>query len=201
MFPSRAANGVSIQMAQLDRMTSTPTATSNQPTTTPASDRLDFVNRANADYIDRLYEQYQRDPRSLDDFWQAYFAGFDSAAAGAAASGRAATPGGNGRHNPAAAAASPGRAGDVAPAPLQTGVHKLVHSYRELGHFVAKLDPLGHDRPSHPLLELSQFDMKPADLDRVVGNGGFRGPTDGTLRDLIEKLRATYCRTLGVEFT
>ena len=43
------------------------------------SERLDFVNRANADYIERLYEQYQRDPRSLDEFWQAYFAGFETA--------------------------------------------------------------------------------------------------------------------------
>jgi 2-oxoglutarate dehydrogenase complex dehydrogenase (E1) component-like enzyme len=25
---------------------------------------FDFVNRANADYIDRLYQQYQKDPRS-----------------------------------------------------------------------------------------------------------------------------------------
>src|SRR3712207_2965521 len=43
-------------------------------------ERFDFVNRANAEYIDRLYEQYQRDPRSIDVTWQAYFAGFEYAA-------------------------------------------------------------------------------------------------------------------------
>src|SRR5204862_5226595 len=32
------------------------------------------------------------------------------------------------------------------------------------------------------------------------GSGGFLGKTDGTLRDLIEKLRLTYCGTLGVEY-
>ena len=42
-------------------------------------ERFDFVNRANADYIDRLYEQYRRDPRSLDPTWQAYFSGFEYA--------------------------------------------------------------------------------------------------------------------------
>src|SRR5687767_14511221 len=42
-------------------------------------ERFDFVNRANAEYIDRLYEQYQRDPRSVDLTWQAYFAGFEYA--------------------------------------------------------------------------------------------------------------------------
>jgi 2-oxoglutarate dehydrogenase E1 component len=143
-------------------------------------ERLDFVNRANADYIERLYEQYQRDPRSLDEFWQAYFAGFETAG------GRGFVP-------------ATGAEGEK-PRALTIGVHNLVHSYRELGHFVAKLDPLGHDRPSHPLLDLSQFNITPADLDRHVGPATFRGPTDGTLRDLIEKLRATYCRTIGVEF-
>ena len=145
------------------------------------SDRLDFVNRANADYIERLYEQYQRDPRSLDDFWQAYFAGFETA-------------GGRGFHPATGAEGEKPRA-------LTIGVHNLVHSYRELGHFVAKLDPLGHDRPNHPLLDLSQFNISPQDLDRHVGPATFKGPTDGTLRDLIEKLRMTYCRTIGVEFT
>ena len=145
------------------------------------SERLDFVNRANADYIERLYEQYQRDPRSLDEFWQAYFAGFETA-------------GGRGFHP------STGAEGEK-PRALTLGVHNLVHSYRELGHFVARLDPLGHDRPTHPLLDLSQFNISPQDLDAHVGPASFMGPTDGTLRDLVEKLRATYCRTLGVEFT
>jgi 2-oxoglutarate dehydrogenase E1 component len=145
------------------------------------SERLDFVNRANADYIERLYEQYQRDPRSLDEFWQAYFAGFETAG------GRGFVP-------------ATGADGEK-PRALTLGVHNLVHSYRELGHFVARLDPLGHDRPTHPLLDLSQFNISPQDLDSHVGPSGFKGPTDGTLRDLIEKLRDTYCRTIGVEFT
>ncbi|HSV13486.1 MAG TPA: 2-oxoglutarate dehydrogenase E1 component, partial [Tepidisphaeraceae bacterium] len=71
----------------------------------------------------------------------------------------------------------------------------------ELGHFVAKLDPLGHDRPNHPLLELSNFGITSNLLDRPVSGGSFVGWTGGTLRDLIEKLRATYCRTIGVEYT
>jgi 2-oxoglutarate dehydrogenase E1 component len=163
-------------------------------------ERFDFVNRANAEYIDRIYEQYRRDPRSVDETWRAYFAGFEFAA----------SRNGNGRAAPialapssragAGAAAAISRAAGEAVAPLTIGIHNLVHSYRELGHFVARLDPLGHDRPNHPLLELSNFSISPADLDREVGTGGFLGQTDGTLRDLIERLRATYCGTLGVEY-
>jgi 2-oxoglutarate dehydrogenase E1 component len=146
-------------------------------------DTFDFVNQANADYIDRLYKQYQSDPRSIDDQWKAFFAGFEL--------GLERKPAGAGSDVAAVAA------GDWASA----GIFDLVHSYRELGHFVAKLDPLGHDRPNHPLLELSNFGITTAMLDKPVSGGGFNGWTGGTLRDLIDKLRATYCRTIGVEFT
>jgi 2-oxoglutarate dehydrogenase E1 component len=144
-------------------------------------ERFDFVNRANAEYIDRLYEQYLRDPRSLDTTWQAYFSGFEYAA-------------GKTLRVPAPVARA-ATAGDPS-----IGIFDLVHSYRELGHFIADLDPLGHNRASHPLLELSEFNLTPADLDRIVGGGSFLGQTDGTLRDLIDKLRDTYCRTLGVQY-
>ena len=148
-------------------------------------DTFDFVSRANSDYIDRLYEQYQKDPRSIDDHWKAFFAGFelglDRTASGNM--GTATEGGSDAKHVDA------------------PGVFDLVHSYRELGHFVAKLDPLGHDRPNHPLLELSNFGITTAHLDNVVAGGGFTGWNVGTLRELIEKLRATYCRTVGVEFT
>ena len=153
-------------------------------------DTFDFVNRANAEYIDRLYQQYQKDPRSVDDHWKAFFAGFElgiDRTAGSAAS-------------PAAPVDAPG--GSTASTDWSNaGIFDLVHSYRELGHFVASLDPLGHDRPNHPLLELSNFGINTAQLDRPVSGGGFAGWTSGTLRDLVEKLRATYCRHIGVEYT
>ena len=59
---------------------------------------------------------------------------------------------------------------------------------------MAKLDPLGHDRPNHPLLELSNFGITSNLLDRPVSGGSFVGWNGGTLRELVEKLRATYTR-------
>jgi 2-oxoglutarate dehydrogenase E1 component len=147
---------------------------------------LDIINRANADYIDQLYQRYQNDPESIDSYWRAFFAGFE------AAGGRAAALSGafQSQESPAPTDAKAG-----------VEVKNLVHSYRELGHFVAQLDPLGKNRDTHPLLELNQFGLSVADLDKRVTHSDFRGPTDGTLRDLIAKLRLTYCSTLGVEFT
>src|ERR1700722_20024803 len=102
-------------------------------------ERFDFSKQGNADYIEQLYEQYQRDPNSLDDTWRADFAGFEFA-------------GGRG-FDRAATALDAGES--PALQPLTIGVHKLVSSFRELGHFIAQLNPLGHNRQSHPLLELS----------------------------------------------
>ena len=145
-------------------------------------EKIDFVSRGNSEYIDQLYQSYQRDPRSVDDGWRAFFMGFEAA----------------GGKQPAALAGMPTSAIDDRAA---FGIFDLVHSYRELGHFIANLNPLGNNRESHPLLDLSQFNISPNDLDRQVGHGSFCGKTEGTLRDLLAKLRKTYCGTIGVEFT
>src|SRR5205823_5310312 len=80
------------------------------------------------------------------------------------------------------------------------GVFDLVHSYRELGHLVADLSPLAPKPAGHPLLEPSEFGFGDEDLDRVVSCGGFRGCSRASIRDLIARLQATYCGTLGVEY-
>jgi len=156
---------------------------------------FDFVNRANADYIDQMQQRYQRDPRSVPEAWQAFFAGFEIGLNRAEAGASNET---NGRVH---AAPSPD---GVAPAddaiPITMGVYDMVHSFRELGHFVAHLDPLGHDRGDHPLLRIDNFGMNESDLVRQVGQGSFVGKTDGSLRDLIDKLYKTYCSTIGVEY-
>src|SRR5215208_4717161 len=116
-------------------------------------------------------------------------------------------PGGHGELSGKSARATDGTGGQAASGTgafareeISSRVNDLIHAYRELGHFIANLDPLGHNRPNHPLLELDEFDMSSADLDRNVGQGTFPGRTDGTLRDLLAKLRLTYSDTLGVEY-
>ena len=111
---------------------------------------LDFINRANAEYVEALYEQFRRDPESVDDTWALFFAGFDAAR------------GSNG--------VQPAQTSTLlAMRPSQhIGVFDLVHSYRELGHLIADLDPLGHNQLSHPLLEPSEFGFAEGDLTRIV---------------------------------
>jgi 2-oxoglutarate dehydrogenase E1 component len=139
------------------------------------------VALANKDYIAEQYRRYQADPASVDERWASFFAGFELAAGGNGAS-PALEPHGQ----PAVEAAG--------------GVYDLVHSYRELGHLVAHLNPLAPPPEGHPLLEPSEFGFAAADLDRIVDCGSFRGRTTAPLRELIACLKATYCGTLGVEY-
>ena len=147
-------------------------------------DYSDFINRANADYIERLYQQYQTDPRSVEAHWQAFFAGFEAGGGKAISAGvQTVLP-----------------VGTEPPGGLGVESAELVRAHRELGHLIADLDPLGRHRTTHPLLELSEFGLSLEDLDRQCGSGGFQGAVDGTLRDLLAKLRQTYCGRLGVQY-
>ena len=162
-------------------------------------DSLDFVNRANSDYIEALYQEYQKDPRSLDEHWRAFFAGIELASD---ASGVLPTNGSGVRveHLPTDVQQQVTSETQTGKASTK-GVYALVHMYRELGHLIANLDPLGHNRTTHPLLKLSEFGLSNSDLNDQVSHGGFLGKTDGTLRDLIDKLQKTYCGTFAVQYT
>ena len=147
---------------------------------------LDFVSRVNADYVEAQYQRYRVDPSSVDERWALFFAGFEMAVDG------------NGR-GPNADAPQLARALGRGAEPV-VGVFDLVHSYRELGHLVAHLNPLAEQPAGHPLLEPSEFGFTPADMDRVIECANFRGCATATLRELIARLQATYCRTFGVEY-
>ena len=75
----------------------------------------------------------------------------------------------------------------------------LVRAYRQWGHYIARLDPLGQDPVSHPLLELSEFGLTEEDLAKGAGTSTFRHDSDGTLGGLIRLLRRTYCGSLGID--
>jgi 2-oxoglutarate dehydrogenase E1 component len=141
---------------------------------TVATMDLDSVLRANPGYIDDLYEQYRRDRSSVGEDWAHFFAGFELGS-------------GDGR----AAAKRPQRA---------VGVFDLIHSYRELGHLIADLDPLAPPPVEHPLLSLDQFGFSDADLDRVLTCPTHDGEVQATLAEAVEVLRATYCGTMSPDY-
>jgi 2-oxoglutarate dehydrogenase E1 component len=135
---------------------------------------VSLAARDNLGIIEDFYQRWRSDPASVDATWQAFFEGFELA----------------GRAAPSAADRD-----------AQTGVYRLIDAYRELGHLLAHLDPLSEPRTSYPLLELSEFGLSDADLGREFTTSPFLGlPPVAPLRDLLDALRETYCRMVGVEY-
>ena len=79
-------------------------------------------------------------------------------------------------------------------------VQQLIHSYRVRGHLLADTDPLEFRMRKHTDTDLETYGLTLWDLDREVATGGFGGKERATLREILDVLRASYCRTIGVEF-
>jgi len=95
---------------------------------------------------------------------------------------------------------------DVAPlnraeAEKHARVLRLIHSYRARGHRVAPIDPLGGQPSYFPELDPAHYGFGHDDLDRPFIAGDLPGGPVQPLRQILERLRATYCRSVGVEFT
>lgn len=81
-----------------------------------------------------------------------------------------------------------------------TRVQQLINSFRVRGHLMADIDPLEYRQRNHPDLELESHGLTFWDLDREFVTGGFGGRRVMTLRDILEVLRDSYCRTIGIEY-
>jgi 2-oxoglutarate dehydrogenase E1 component len=140
------------------------------------------LSPANLGFVEELYYGWLADPNATPEAWRAWFAALPAAA------GTAPAPG---PFQP--------RRGEAAVAPdqaaFQLRVEALTRHYREQGHLRARLDPLELLRPAEPI-GLDRSGLGPSDLDRPCrcADGATR-----PLRDLLARLEATYCRSIGVE--
>src|SRR5580704_15497968 len=134
------------------------------------------LSGGNAGFIEDLYEQFLRDPSSLDPAWVSYFKGLPGSG-GEIAHGpirerllaRAQKP----AAAPSQAAAVPS---DGASA-KQGAVSRLIQVYANRGHLIANLDPLGLSQRAKPyILELQYFGLSDADLDTEFSTGSRNHP-------------------------
>ncbi len=142
-----------------------------------------FANRFNADLLEENYQRWRVDPTSVDSTWSAFFEGFELGSVAL--------------KNGAAAGSAPAPKSDAS---LQTRVDGLVYSYRTLGHTIAQLDPLAHERPENPLLSLRELGFSEKDFDLTVGSKFFLGGKQMKLREMLASLQAIYSDRIGCEF-
>jgi 2-oxoglutarate dehydrogenase E1 component len=166
----------------------------------PKHEREPLPNPANLGFVESLYASYLRDATSVSPHWRRYFKSLGNGQPAPERLGPSFRPASV--FNPSGGAETDGAAvgGEIEMAALQDRVDQLVRAYRVRGHMVANIDPLGMPRRHLPELDPEFYGFAEADLDRPFSTGTIRGPDVLTLRDIVDRLRNTYCRAIGVQF-
>ncbi|MBT8452024.1 MAG: 2-oxoglutarate dehydrogenase E1 component [Deltaproteobacteria bacterium] len=85
---------------------------------------------------------------------------------------------------------------------LQARLSALINAYRVRGHLYADLDPLGlHRKPPEDEFVLKRYGLAHVDPETIFATGNLAGPPNESLRSVLSRLKDTYSRTIGVEFT
>lgn len=165
--------------------------------------KFSYLKSQNAEYIEEMFARYQADPDSVDESWRYFFEGIEIGSESDHAESHTNGNGNGNGHATGVGFAHP-------PATIQTGsqvnseakVAELIQAYRELGILLANINPLHEAPKNHPLLELKNFELSEADLDRKFTAAKLIGlPSPSSLRDILAALRETYCGSVGVEYT
>ncbi len=150
-----------------------------------------------SEYVEQVYALYQENPAQVSAEWQDFFRVLQD------------KPGGM---PPAPVAIlQPLRSGVSTVADnrtldshtqgrLQESVDLLIRNYRVRGHLIAKVDPLGIPRPMPPELEPKFWGLSETDFDRQFSTYTFAGSNTQTLRDIMDRLRNTYCGSISAQF-
>src|SRR6056297_300842 len=142
---------------------------------------MTYAGPWSAEYIESQYERWKNDPEQVSREWQFFFQGFEL---------------GYERPQPSAEEMTC----DEDMVRKQSRVEALVYRYRDIGHLLSCLDPLVACPTSHPLLEPSAFGLGDADMDTAFYVPGVGETRTMTLKEILQWLRQTYCRSVGVEY-
>ncbi|MER2508335.1 2-oxoglutarate dehydrogenase E1 component [Amaricoccus sp.] len=189
-----------------------------------------FLQGQNAHYVEALHARYAEDPNSVDAAWQEFFKGLDDHAndvvriAQGPSWARADWPP---APNDEVTSALDGQWG---PDPARTVGDKvkakaaekgvqlsetqvqqavldslralmIIRAYRIRGHLIADLDPLRLVAPEpHPELKPETYGFGPADMDRPIFLDNVLGLRMGSMRQIIEILKRTYCGTFALQY-
>ncbi len=178
-------------------------------------------------FAEGLYAEFLRDPAAVPPDWRRYFEQMGDGGAevrlgpsfrpssvfnpaGAPRNGRGAVTNGAPAATVRSAGATPTppalkpavalEPSAAAPNAVDARVEALVRAYRVRGHMIAEIDPLGMPRPMPPELDPAFFGFSETDLDRAFPNNGVAGSGIVTLRQIVGRLRSTYCRSVGVQY-
>ncbi|HVM89577.1 MAG TPA: 2-oxoglutarate dehydrogenase E1 component [Puia sp.] len=159
-----------------------------------------YITNSSPAFIEGLYQDFVKNPESVDPDFRKFFEGFDFAIA----------QGKNGANGSVAATAN----GTVVVQPKETvykttdgvdwkkelGAYRLILGYRNKGHLLATTNPIRKRKDRGANLELSFFGFTEEDLDKHFFAGNLIGLGTTTLRSILSHLQRCYASHVGIEF-
>lgn len=146
-----------------------------------------YITSSHPAFIESLYQDFSKDPNSVDPEMKKFFEGFDFAINN--------TPNGtNGKVTVAAATAE-----DI-DWMREIRVYRMILGYRNKGHLIAKTNPIRQRKDRGANLELAFFGLSEADFDKQYNAGNLIGLGTTTLRNIVEHLEKCYASHVGIEF-
>jgi 2-oxoglutarate dehydrogenase E1 component len=140
-------------------------------------DNYSYLSNAHPDAIEDLYNTYLNNPDALEHGWKKFFEGFEFA-----------------RTNFNDGGAVPENiAGEIK-------VMNLIAGYRQRGHLFTKTNPVRERRKYSPTLDIENFGLTQADMEKTFQAGSQIGIGTAKLKDIVAHLQQTYCQSIGVEY-
>ena len=188
-----------------------------------------FLQGHNSEYVEQLYAQYISDPNSVDASWAEFFTSLGDEPAMVSAEAAGATwkrPDWPPQPNDELTAALDGQWAEdpqIAGAKIQKNAKAngqtlsdndiqkavldsmralmLIRAYRIRGHLIANLDPLDmRSKEILPELHPKFYGFLDGDMDHPIFLDNVLGMKSGTMREILTKLRKTYCGTFTLQY-
>lgn len=149
-------------------------------------DRFSFLNAAHVAFIDKIHEKYTRAPDSVEPSWRAFFQGYDFAGA---------------RYGETASTVANHAEVSWEGVEKEFKVLDLIEAYRSRGHLFTRTNPVRKRRIYKPDLAIENFGLSGDDLDTHFQAGDEIGVGIASLLDILSRLQATFCDSIGIEYT
>lgn len=140
-------------------------------------DDLSFLQNFDTESIEELYQKYRNDPDSIDPSWHHFFQGFDLA------------------RKDYSHPESESLTFDE-----EFKVINLINGYRKRGHLFTETNPVRTRRKYFPTLDLENYGLSDENLESSYHAGREIGSGRSTLREIVDRLKKTYCGPIGSEF-
>lgn len=149
-----------------------------------------YITNSSPAFIENLYQDFVKNPDSVDPELKKFFEGFDFAMSITRGNGHAVT-------EKAETKIAPVDSSDLA---KEFAVFNLILAYRKKGHLVAKTNPIRERKDRGANLDLKYFGLTGDDLNTEFEAGKFVGLGKASLQQIIDHLQKCYTYHTGVEY-